>query len=315
MRLTTCLLAVIALSSSPALAHADPGDEPRAPRPVAEDRDGGPEAAPQRQAPGVEQPRPDAVPRRAYSPYPRVAPPPPPYRRGPPPVYYGHPRVYGRWGWGWGWGYAPIFAPPPPPYAPGEGAPGYGRPEADRIYTRVNVYGAGQTDGYAAGLSLALDSRFAGFDINIDALAREPVTGRLHDAGSDPAGWGSAHLTWSVLSTPNARLRVLTGASMLSLPSSQAVQGQPWAGKTLFGPDVGVSGQLGLLGPVGIEGYARLTPFPVVVADTYAGVAVHGGPLGVTAGWRWVDVQGSATNTDAPKLMFRGPQLGISLRF
>jgi hypothetical protein len=315
MRLTPCLLAVVTLSSAPALVRADPPEESgparTAPTRPPDLRDEAPatdqRALPDRPPPPPPDGRATPIPRQNYGAYPR----PVPYRRGPPPVYYRRPRAYG---W-WGWGYAPILTPPPPPYAPGERPDRPDRAEADRVYTRINAYGAGKSDGYAAGLSLSLDSRYAGFDISIDALAREQVTGPLHDSGSDPAGWGSAHLTWSVLSTPNARLRVLTGASMLSLPDSRAVRGQPWAGKTLVGPDVGLSGQLGLAGPLGIEGYARLTPLPVVVADTYAGLIVHGGPLGVTAGWRWVDVQGSDTNNDAPKLMIRGPQVGLSLQF
>lgn len=108
-------------------------------------------------------------------------------------------------------------------------------------------------------------------------------------------------------------MRLETGVSILALPDSPAAADEEWRGKTLLGPDVGISGQLGLVGPIGIEGYARLTPFPQRVADTFIGLAVHGGPLGVNAGWRWVDVAGNGR--DAPRLMFRGPQVGIGLAF
>ncbi len=266
---------------------------------------------------------------------PRVAPPPPPATPPPPPRAYAPAPRYPRtvpapryvrpypysyrphfwWGWGWGWGwyplygyaYRPAYPPPPGEYAPPQ------QSAADRIYTRFSLYGAGRTDGYVGGLAFGLDGRYVGFDLDASAIAREPVTGPLHESGSDPATWGTAHFTWSFLSERSIRLRAETGASMLSLPDSRFAAAQQWRGKTIVGPDVGISGQLGLAGPVGIEGHARLTPFPVRVADTFIGATVHGGPVGISAGWRWIDVAGD--NKDAPKLWFRGPQVGLSLAF
>ena len=110
------------------------------------------------------------------------------------------------------------------------------------------------------------------------------------------------------------RLRIETGGSMLSLPNSTAVSLQEWRGKTLYGPDVGVSGQLGIVGPLGIEGHARLTPIPMRVADTLIAATVHGGPLGLSAGWRWIDVAGNGR--DAPEARRSGgPRSALSLAF
>lgn len=271
-----------------------------------------PEVAP----PPPPRPGPDARPvyppdgHREYGPYPRHGRPVPArpyYGPGPGPRYW--------WGWGWGWGWYPLYPYRPAPQTPPPGE-AYAPPpsqEQERIYTRLSAYGAGRSDGYMGGLSFSLEGRFVGFDVDVAALAREQVTGPLHSDGSDPATWATAHLTWSLVNERSVRLRLETGASILALPNSPAVFDRPWRGKTLLGPDLGVSGQIGLVGPVGIEGYARLTPFPRRVADAFAGLAVHGGPLGVSAGWRWVDIAGD--EKDAPKMMFRGPQVGLVLAF
>ncbi len=308
MRLNRALIALASLVSTlPLAALAQEAARPPPPRPEA--------AAPPAPAP---RPAPEARPvyppdaRRELSPDPR-------YRPAPGRPYVGRPYVGPyyrphRW-WGWGWGWYPVYPyyPAPPPsegYAP---APEPERREQDRIYTRLSLYGAGRSDGYMGGLTVGLEGRLLGFDVDVAALAREQVTGPLHSDTSDPATWTTAHLTWTLVNERSVRLRLETGASILALPDSPAVANQEWRGKTLVGPDVGISGHLGLVGPLGIEGYARLTPVPTRVADTFVGLAVHGGPLGVSAGWRWVDVAGNGR--DAPKLMFRGPQVGIGLAF
>lgn len=309
MRLPIPIFTLASLIVLPRAAFAQEGRPPPPPRP-----DASAEAppAPPRPAPEV---RPPPPPRPEYSPYPRTGPRPgrPYYYRPvePPPRY--------RWGWGWGWGWYPLYPyqplPPAQPSPDGRVAPPVPR-EEDRIYTRLSLYGAGHAgpdDGYMFGGSFGLEGRYLGFDADVAALARESVTGRIQDDESDPATWTTAHLTWSLVNERSARLRVETGLSVLDLPDSPAVFDRPWRGKTLLGPDVGLSGQIGLVGPLGIEGHARLTPFPTRVADTFIGLAVHGGPLGVSAGWRWVDVAGDGE--DAPELMFRGPQVGLVLRF
>ncbi|HET6437021.1 MAG TPA: hypothetical protein VFG59_03085 [Anaeromyxobacter sp.] len=260
--------------------------------------------------PRAEAPRDDAA-APAYGPYPRAAPLPRPI--GPPPAFPYRPYYRPRFWWGFGWGWYPLYPyyPPPPPAWPGYGPPPRETPPP--ISTRFSVYGAGRNDGYVAGGSFLLEGHQAGFDLDVSAVARDQVTGPLHGDGSDPATWATMHFTWSLLSERSYRLRLETGASMLSLPDSRFASGQAWRGKTLFGPDVGLSGQLGLVGPLAIEGHARLTPLPTRIADTFIGLALHGGPLGVSGGWRWIDVNGN--DRDAPRLWFRGPEVGLSLAF
>ena len=58
---------------------------------------------------------------------------------------------------------------------------------------------------------------------------------------------------------------------MLYMPDSDAFAGQPYAGTVAFGPSFGVSGNVGIVGPFGIEGHARVAPVPVPVADLRIG--------------------------------------------
>ncbi len=301
MRLTASALALGLLAAAlPCAAHAQEERAPRAvpaPPPPPDARAPAPAARPSVPAPGY-YPRPVPAPRYPSRPY---------------PYYY---RPHSWWGWGWGWGWYPLYGyayRPYQPLPPGAYPPPQQVDERDRIYTRFSLYGAGRNDGYVGGIDFGLDGRYTGFDLDVSAVAREAVTGPLHETGSDPVTWGTAHFTWSFLSQRSVRLRIETGASLLSLPDSQFVAAQQWRGKTIIGPDLGVSGQLGLVGPLGIEGHARLTPFPVRVADTLIAATVHGGPVGLSAGWRWIDVAGD--EKDAPKLSFRGPQVGLSLAF
>lgn len=308
MRLSTGILALAVTAA--VLPRIGRADDERPPAPVRSEEG----ARPYMPSPEPRQ-APDEPRRDALGPYPRspsapqyVPRPPPP----PPSGYYPpRPRVWWGGGWGWGWGWDPIY-----PYAPGPHFDARDQPvrdEADRIYTRLSLYGAGQTDGYVAGVSLNIEGRSTGFDLDVSALEKEAVTGPLRDRGTEPISWNTAHLTWAILSERSVQLRVETGASMLSLPASDFTAQQPWRGKTIIGPDVGLSGQIGLLGPFGIEGHAWLTPFPVRTADSFLGLALHDGPIGMHAGWRSIDVAGRMN--DAPKVSFSGPEVALVLGF
>jgi hypothetical protein len=206
-------------------------------------------------------------------------------------------------GGGWGWGYYPMY--PRPHYAPDQA-----REEAERIATRLTFAAGGAPDAAFAGVNLALDGRHAGFHVGIDAVALD----RGFDGGDDDAlGWGSTHLTWSVAASQAFRIRAELGLSMLSIPGRGSYAGRSYADTVAFGPDVGVSAQVGLVGPIGIEGHARLTPFPVPVSDLRLALALRGGPFALTAGVRNIEVMGN--EEDGPEGRFAGPELGLSLVF
>jgi hypothetical protein len=97
------------------------------------------------------------------------------------------------------------------------------------------------------------------------------------------------------------------------MPGTGSYVGRPYADTIAFGPDVGVSAQIGLIGPIGVEGHVRLTPFPVPVTDVRVALALRGGPFALTAGVRAIDVDGD--EVDAPEGRFSGPEVGLSLMF
>jgi hypothetical protein len=310
MRITSISLAL--LLATPALAGAQERTRPPPPS--------NPSARGDQPEPALAAPsRPDRPPPAYAAP---ARPPPPASVRPPPtgpgsgpwgpPAYYPSPYW---WGYGWGYGYEPLwplyplYPEPAPAYGYGYG---YERSHpAHRASTTMRVTGAaGSGDSGAVGLALAMDGRHGGFDLAIDAFAPSHggvMAGGL-DSSQDAYGFGSAHFTFPILEGPAYRLRLQAGASWLSVPVSG------YGGPTdSFGPDVGASASLGLIGPIGIEGHARITPFPIQIFDLRAAVALRAGPFSLLGGYRVIDVAGDSRT--GPAARFEGPELGIGLIF
>lgn len=210
-------------------------------------------------------------------------------------------------GWGWGWGYYPLW---PRPYYPGE-EPGYQPDDAQRISARLEAYGAGASNAAVGTLALSMEGPMAGFSADVSGLAIAGAPGTT--TGDSSLGLGGARASWTVMSDAAFRLRLELGASMLSVPDSGVYAGSAYANTMRFGPQLGVSGNLGLVGPFGLEGYARVTPLPVPVLDTRAAFVIRGGSLAVSAGWRVIDVNGDGV--DSPEAHFAGPELGLQVMF
>jgi hypothetical protein len=267
-------------------------------------------------------PRASVAPRRAPAPaatpgaHP-AAPAPPRSGTGviyPYPYAYGYPRyVFDPyfyafaplwWGWGWGWGYYPLY--PRPQY-------GYPPEQVNRIATRLDVFGGGtlRHGGGAAGLAVSAEGERLGVNASFDGLFRgNRVGGAVGTFGDSTAtyGHGSAHFTAAVVASDVARVRLELGGAFLTWPDTG-----PDAGLAVGGPDLGVSGQIGLVGPLAFEGYARFMPVPVPVVDALAGLALRFGPVAVTAGWRELSVHKSDEN--AERFSFSGPQVGVGFLF
>jgi hypothetical protein len=267
--------------------------------PTRPDRPPPPEAAAVRPAPPGTGP---ARPPRTYS-----RPPPPGYRPwGPPsPAYYPPPYW---WGYGWGYGYYPLF----PRYAGGPyeqpaepAAPGHA------VASTLRLTGAfGPRDSGMAGLAFAFDGPHGGLDLGFDALA--PSRGGVMETGfggtQESYGLGSAHLSFPLLQAPAFRLRLQAGGSWLAVPAST------YGGSAnAFGLDVGASASLGLVGPLGVEGHARITPFPIRITDLRAAVALRVSSLSLLGGYRVIDVEGDPRT--GPAARFEGPEFGFGLIF
>jgi hypothetical protein len=214
------------------------------------------------------------------------------------------PSVAPLW-YGWGWGYYPLYPRPmrswgPPPE------------EVERVAATLRITGGGSSSGGAGGVALAVEGHRTGFEVAADAFtAASSTTGALDRTGT--LGLATAHLTWAIASEDAFRLRLELGGSMLSMPDRGAYAGTPYAGNTAFGPDVGISGSLGLLGPLGLEGHARVTQLPVPVTDLRAAMAFRGGPFALSLGWRSIEVAGDGRT--GPAVHFDGPELGLAVIF
>jgi len=245
--------------------------------------------------------RPAPGPGRPFYYYPRRA---YPYRYYPY-GYYGYPFYAAPlwWGWDWGWGYYPLYPRPPYPY----------RDEPiHRVTTTLALAGGPTREGLYSGgdrgasgsLSLSVEGERLGFHGSISGF----TLGNSYRTDSTSAvGLGAAHLTYALIAGDAWRLRVELGGSMVSWPDTTYAQG-PLA----FGPDFGLSGNLGLVGPLGLQGHARITPYPHQVVDTAAALAVRLGPVAVTGGWRHLFVEGGPT---LASFRFDGPELGLAFLF
>jgi hypothetical protein len=238
----------------------------------------------------------------------RPPPPPPGYRPRPwgppPPVAYPSPFW---WGYGWGYGYAPLY--------PIHGEPsGYALapdPASHRFGTTLRATAAsGSADGSAVGVTFAVDGRHGGFDLAYDAFvpSRGGVVPGSFGRSPDSYGFGSAHVSFPILESAAYRFRLQAGGSWLSVPTSAS-----GSSVDVFGLDLGASAHLGLVGPLGLEGHARITPFPVQVVDLRAALALRAGPFSVLGGYRVIDVAGDSRT--GPAARFEGPEVGFGLIF
>jgi hypothetical protein len=264
---------------------------------------------------------------------------------------YSHYPYYPYWafgvgvgfGLGWGWGYPsypyypyyPDYSPyayyppnaPYPPYAaPYQPPPAQVVPPSEappvHVTRLLSLQGGAFDEGGVGALALGIDGQRLGLQVSLAGVGEDRLRGLPDHAAI--VGWGLAHATWSFLSGDRYRMRLEAGVSMLYMPDSDAFKDQPYAETLAVGPSLGVSGHVGIVGPFGIEGHARLTPTPVPVADTRLAAALLGGPFAVTLGWRYIDVSGDdlrdflglgAHPEDAPKIQYSGPELGLSFRF
>ena len=246
---------------------------------------------------------------------PPVAPPSRPWAPGRPYPGYGYGYGYGwpYWGgYGWGYGYYPLYPvyaePYPSPEGGGRMAPHYG----SAVLRATGGYGS--NDASAAGLAFAVDGRNAGFDLNVDAFtpSRGGVLQGNLNRWQDAYGFGSAHVAFPILQGPSYRLRLQVGGSWLSVPTPGTITTSSSSVES-FGFDVGASANLGLIGPLGLEGHARVTPFPVRVMDLRAALALRAGPFSVTGGYRVIDLE--ADSRTGPSARFEGPEFGVGVIF
>jgi hypothetical protein len=225
-------------------------------------------------------------------------------------VWYYDP-YFGWAGWGLGWGFYPLYPEPPPP-DPGSEPPSppivnevafWAGPTRQRDSVPPGTLGA-TGNGSSFGFSYAIDGeRFGGF-VGGDLLFLAGFDGA---DSSNTLQLVEFNAAWAPLVGDSGRLRVELGLSLAEWPGAL-----PYGAARSVGPDLGLSGRVMLLGPFGVRGYARVTPFPRLIVDLSAVAALRFGPLALTAGWRDLSLAGDGA---IPSLRFAGPQFGVAAAF
>ncbi|MGC4123110.1 MAG: hypothetical protein QM765_52790 [Myxococcales bacterium] len=207
---------------------------------------------------------------------------------------------HGGYHYGWGFGYHPYFDAPSP--APDAVVEEDGGPS---LTATLGV--SGQLHNQS-GLSLGIDASVEGERWGVRAAfvgIFVPAEGAQPATELDTINLVDLHLTYAVLSGVHGRLRLEAGATAAFAPDV-----------IFLAPDAGISGAVGLVGPLGLEASVSYTPWPFQRVDATAGLSLTWGSLGVKAGWRhlWLDDRGAVDgvrHTDT----FTGPFVGLGVAF
>jgi hypothetical protein len=201
--------------------------------------------------------------------------------------------------YGWGFGYYPVVAGPA--YYPEQ------TEEASPADFHLTLGISGQAvnpgqnyTGGAASFQFAMEGEHFGFSSELLSfmLPAEDGSGAV-----DRISLVDANLTYALVSNAHGRLRLEGGLSSAVAPDI-----------AFFGPDFGVSGALGLLGPVSIDFSLRAVPYPFRKVDWSAGLAVPLGPFALRGGWRvtWLDDAGYVDGVQHVDT-YSGPYLGLAI--
>lgn len=218
--------------------------------------------------------------------------------------YYGDPYYRPWYGghYGWGFGYRPLLFGPtytvveqrPPPQ------PEQQSPVTASLAAGATILGSSSGTGAGIDLSAAFEGERLGFNLSWSGLYIPADDGSLD---TDSIKLFNGMLTYSIISRPEGRLR-LEGGGMSA-----------WAPDLIvLGPGLGVSGVLGILGPLGLDASVRMTPFPFRQIDAQAGLTIGLGPVGIRGGYRSVFLDDAGlvdgiVHTD----LFAGPYVGLEL--
>ncbi|MGI5862290.1 MAG: hypothetical protein ACOX6T_09560 [Myxococcales bacterium] len=197
---------------------------------------------------------------------------------------------------------APVYVPPPPvPAAPPPAPAAKVEAEPDLSRTLLGASVQAHPDGAIVGATIVTEGKRLGLHVGASGVFARASDG---SAGLKSLKLVEAHLTYAPISGSRGRVRLEGGASAAFGPTTAAV-----------GPDVGITGDVRLIGSFGVEGGARYAPFPHKRTEAWGGLFLGLGALRLEGGWRsmWLDakvLEGMRT-VDC----LRGPYLGATLVF
>lgn len=228
------------------------------------------------------------------------------YRDGRGGYGYGDRYGYGYRSWepgwyAWGFGYTPVwFAPEAsqPLYSGVQGQPAV--VSTLEFHAQGLLRSRSTPGGGAVGFMYGVEGPRLGLLIDSNSYFVSADDGTL---GTDAIHLINAHLTYAVASSPYGRLRLEAGLDSAVAPDV-----------AFFGPGLGVSGAIGLLGGTSFEAALRVTPYPFTKVDWNAGMNFGMGTVALKVGWRqtYLNDQGQVDGVSHEDNFF-GPYVGLAL--
>ncbi len=167
---------------------------------------------------------------------------------------------------------------------------------------RLNLEGQALGEGSAVGLNVGLEGERWGVAVAGTGLRLATDDGT---AGEDKIDLFSAHLTFALYTSDQARLRMEGGFASAKAPDV-----------SFAGPSFALSFERCLFGPVDMETRAQLVPAPHLQVDAQAGLALHLNALNLRAGWRVLMLDDRGLVDDVVhRDYFSGPYAGLGLHF
>jgi hypothetical protein len=198
--------------------------------------------------------------------------------------------------------YVAPTPPPPPRGEPSGEVQATPAQQSDPTSVRLGVDGAAMNTVGGLSAFLGVEGVRAGIDVRALGLLMPTDDGTQ---GTDRITLMNAHLTYALVSTERARLRVEGGISSAHAPDV-----------TALGPSFALSLEACLVGNLDLELRAQGTPYPYRQLDTQAGLALHLNALVLRGGWRGLYMNDMGIVDDiVHEDAFGGPFVGLGFSF
>ena len=166
--------------------------------------------------------------------------------------------------------------------------------------TLIGVGAEANKDHASMNLSLAYESKHWGFNLN-GAMTIH----RTEDGQQTKIRLVDAHLTFAPIVGERGRIRIEAGAAMA----------EGLDGVFMFGPDVGLSGDIRILGPFGLFANGHATFWPYHRWDVYGGLFAKLWVFRLEAGWREMHMKADLKDGEVMCDKWSGPYVGMTLVF
>ena len=193
-----------------------------------------------------------------------------------------------------------VMMAPPPPAQPErkQEDPGLGR-----VLIGVGAGGSfaqGHLDEAALSLGLTVEGKRWGFNLN--------ASGTLAQAGDTDRSFDlkmiDAHLLFAPIVGERGRVRIEAGAALAIACDA-----------LLLAPELGLSGDVRIVGPLGLTGFVRGAVWPYKRIDAWGGIYGQLWVLRAELGWRETRMEANLPDNAYLADRWSGPYLGLTLVF